>query len=164
MLWCDKMPPDRKVTVLGPEKCLHGLVSKDQLLGVPKKLGAVQSLIHADLWRCNVLWTDSANGEHHLDAVLDWQGWRPGNPGEDLAKLYLFALENESRKEHWAELLHYYYNQYKQYHGEKTPAYTEEQIQKAFRLSLPACALIVFSYNPRNHENDIKKGLPGVSL
>ncbi|CAJ0949535.1 unnamed protein product, partial [Mesorhabditis belari] len=138
------------------------LVNAEQLLSVNKRLGLPPVFVHADFWRGNVLFNETNQESFELSTILDWQCQKMGNPGEDLAKLYTFAVDksHDFKSSDWEDLLKYYYSRLEHHLGEEKAPYTYDELLSSFNECLPPCALLVISYHPFNAESDKRKGLP----
>ncbi|VDM26658.1 unnamed protein product [Toxocara canis] len=72
------------------------------LLGIPPVI------VHGDLWNANLIWKKH-NGKRTLAAIIDWQMAHPGCAAEDIARIICCALTSKDRREHWRDILEYYY-------------------------------------------------------
>ncbi|VDM26793.1 unnamed protein product [Toxocara canis] len=64
-------------------------------------IGIPPVLVHGDLWIGNVIWKQRV-GKRTLAAIVDWQR-------RTLARNICCALTAKDRREHWRDILEYYY-------------------------------------------------------
>ncbi|VDD96402.1 unnamed protein product [Enterobius vermicularis] len=128
-------------------KELSNVLDAQFLSTLNEECGLPLILTHGDLWSSNIIWKYEDNNRK-LAGIVDWQIIHKGCAADDLLRYFASALSPADRRQHFDELLQYYYEEVERSFGSPLP-FTVSQLKKSMIRSLPfSMVLVLVAFGP----------------